>query len=199
MNADAKMLEKGAIELYRKAKADFEEGGSNTLYLALGMLRWTPAGSKTAYRAPMVMLPVRLERRSAASKPKIARHEDDPVFNLTLLEMLRQDFQLTFPDLEKGLPRDGHGVDIRRVWSLVRARVRDIPGFEVVEEVVLSTFSFAKYLMWKDLADRTETLKTAPFVRHVIDTPRDVYAGGATFLEPSRIDREIDPAALMAP
>jgi very-short-patch-repair endonuclease len=199
VNADAKTLEKGSIELYRKAKADFEEGGSNTLYLALGMLRWTPAGSKTAYRAPMVMLPVRLERRSAASKPKIARHEDDPVFNLTLLEMLRQDFQLTFPELEKGLPRDGHGVDIRRVWSLVRARVRDVPGFEVVEEVVLSTFSFAKYLMWKDLADRTETLKTAPFVRHVIDTPRDVYAGGASFLEPNRIDREIDPAALLAP
>ena len=57
-------------------------------------------------------------------------------------------------------------------------------GLGVVEEVVLSTFSFAKYLMWKDLADRTETLKVSPFVRHMIDTPRDSYERGARFLDP---------------
>src|SRR5690606_10654106 len=92
-NVEARTLEKGTIELYRKAKADFEEGGSNTLFLALGMLRWTPLGeTKRSYRAPLVLLPVRLERRSAASKPYLRSHEDDPVFNPTLLQMLRQDF-----------------------------------------------------------------------------------------------------------
>lgn len=202
-NVETKVLEKGAIELYRKAKTDFEEGGSNTLFLALGMLRWSPpgtaAGSKASYRAPMVMLPVRLERASAASKPKLARHEDDPIFNLTLLQMLRKDFDIDLSDLERELPVDATGVDVRRVWEMVRARIRDVPGFEVVEDAVLSTFSFAKYLMWKDLADRTAQLKTAPFVRHVIDTPRDPYAGGAAFLDPRRIDREIDPTEIIAP
>lgn len=199
VNADARSLEKGSIELFRKAKADFEEGGSNTLFLGLGMLRWTPAGSKTAYKAPMIMLPVRLHRSSAASKPRLGRHDDEAVFNLTLLEMLRQDFQLDFPEFEKALPTDEHGIDVRRVWSIVRAKIRDIPGFEVVEEVALSTFSFAKYLMWKDLTDRTETLKAAPFVRHVIETPREVYAGGAAFIQPRQVDTTIDPATLFAP
>jgi very-short-patch-repair endonuclease len=199
-NVEPKVLEKGAIELYRKAKADFEEGGSNTLFLALGMLRWSPRGdTRRSFRAPLILLPVRLERRSAASKPYLGNHEDDPVFNLTLLQMLRQDFDIEIPGLEAELPTDEHGVNVRRVWDMVRARIRGVPGLEVVEEVVLSTFSFAKYLMWKDLADRTDALKTSPFVRHVIDTPREPYRGGATFLDPRRIDREVHPSGILAP
>lgn len=200
VQTDAKALEKGIIELYRKAKADFEEGGSNTLFLALGMLRWSPDGDKArSYRAPVLMLPVRLERSSARSKPSLVAHDDDPVINLTLLQMLRQDFQLVIPELEGELPRDDNGIDVSRVWTIVKTRVRDVPGFELVQEVVLSTFSFAKYLMWKDLADRTETLKGSPFVRHIIDTPRAPYEGGASFLDPREIDRRIHPAELIAP
>lgn len=198
-NVDPKTLEKGVIELYRKAKADLEEGGSNTLFLALGMLRWSPAGDKRVYRAPLILLPVKLERSSAASKPYLRKHEDDPVFNLTLLQMLRQDFQVAINGLSGELPGDDHGVDVRKIWDMVRARIRTVPGFEVVEDVVLSTFSFAKYLMWKDLSDRTETLKASPFVRHVIDTPRDAYRSGASFLDPAALDRTVAPGEIMAP
>jgi very-short-patch-repair endonuclease len=199
-NVDAKMLERGVLELFRKAKADLQEGGSNTLFLALGSLRWRPLGETArSYRAPLILLPVRLERKSAASKPFLTNHEDDAVFNLTLIEMLRQEFAINLAELAGELPTDEHGVDVRKIWSLVRARVRETPGFEVVEEVTLSTFSFAKYLMWKDLADRTEALKGSPFVRHLIESPREPYRGGASFISPREIDERIDPATLFAP
>lgn len=199
-NVDAKSLERSVIELFRKAKADVEEGGSNTLFLALGALRWRPIGETTrSYRAPLILLPVRLERRSAAAKPYLTSHDDDPVFNLTLLEMLRQDFAINMPELAGELPADESGIDVKRVWRLVRERVRDTPGFEVVEELTLSTFSFAKYLMWKDLADRADALKGSPFVRHLIECPRDPYTGGAGFLPLREIDERIDPAELFAP
>ena len=63
----------------------------------------------------------------------------------------------------------------------------------------MSTFSFAKYLMWKDLSDRTEALKKSPFVRHMIDTPRDPYGNSASFLDPTEIDQEIQPGDLFMP
>ena len=85
-NIDAKSLERGVIELFRKAKADVEEGGSNKLFLALGSLRWRPIGeTMRSYRAPLILLPVRLERRSAAAKPYLTSHDDDPEFSLTWL------------------------------------------------------------------------------------------------------------------
>ncbi|MGR4068551.1 DUF3320 domain-containing protein [Billgrantia sp. C5P2] len=199
-NVDARSLEKGAIELYRKAKADFEEGGSNTLFLALGILRWSPTGdSKRTFRAPLILLPVKIDRASAASRPYLSRHEDEPVFNLTLLQMLRQDYNIDIPGLDGELVADESGIDVRRVWDQVRAKVRDVSGFEVVEEVVLSTFSFAKYLMWKDLSDRTDALKAAPFVQHIIDHPREPYQNGASFMEPREIDKKVDPTEVLAP
>ena len=199
-NTDSRALEKGVLELFRKARSDVEEGGSNTLFLALGALRWRPTGETARhYRAPLILLPVRLERKSAASKPFLLGHDDETVFNLTLIEMLRQEFDVNLSDLAGALPSDDHGVDVKQVWSVVRARVREVPGFEVVEEVTLSTFSFAKYLMWKDLADRTDALKGNAFVRHLIETPREAYQGGARFIAPREIDERIDPAALFAP
>jgi very-short-patch-repair endonuclease len=199
-NVAPKELEKGVLELYRKAKADFEEGGSNTLFLALGMLRWAvPEDSKRSYRAPLILLPVKLERRSAASKPYLMAHEDEPVFNLTLLQMLRQDFDIEIPGLEGELPSDDSGINVRQIWETVRTRVREVPGFEVVDDIVLSTFSFAKYLMWTDLAERTEALKESPFVRHIIDTPRESYRDGAQFSDPRGIDWKITPSEIMAP
>ena len=193
-------LDAGMIELYRKARSDLQEGGANTLYLALGILKWKPSEHEDRiYRAPLILVPVKLERRSAASRVKLVHHEDEPVFNLTLLEMLRQDFDLRLPGLEGDLPKDHSGIDVPLIWEIVRKSVRDIPGFEVVEEIVLSTFSFAKYLMWKDLADRTEDLKQSPFVRHLIEKPREPYEHSASFLRPDEIDVKINASDLFMP
>lgn len=197
---EAKDLEKGMIELYRKSRADIREGGANTLFLAIGVLRWKQSeDEQSSYRAPLLLLPVKLERKSARSQVKITLHDDEPVFNMTLLEMLRQDFEVSIPALEGELPTDASGIDVPLVWEIVRRAVKEIPGFEVREEVVLSTFSFAKYLMWKDLSDRAEILKKNDLVRHLIDTPRDSYERNTEIIEPKDIDTKIDLKNLYMP
>ena len=197
---DVNELDSGIIQLYRKARSDLEEGGANTLFLAVGMLRWKQSPQEErSYRAPLLLKPVTLERKSAASKVYLVEHDDEPVFNLTLLEFLRQDFELRIPELEGELPEDDSGVDVPLILNLVRRAVRDVPGFEVVEEVVLSTFSFAKYLMWKDLAHRTDELKESDFVKHLIEAPREPYMHSANFIRPDEIDEKIHPQDLFMP
>ncbi|MBB3348344.1 DUF3320 domain-containing protein [Sphingomonas sp. BK069] len=188
------------IELYRKARSDLEEGGANTLYLALGFLKWkkTPNEERT-YRAPLVLMPVRLERKSAMSGVVMSAHEDEPRFNLTLLELLRQDFELVIPGLEGELPKDASGVDVPAVWRAVRTAVRDMAGFEVVPDVAVGTFSFAKYLMWKDLVDRSDRLRESPVVSHLIDRTGDAFAGRGDFPRPERLDELVDPASIFTP
>lgn len=193
-------LEASLIDLYRKAKSDMAEGGANTLFLALGFLKWKkkPEDEKS-YRAPLILLPVKLERKSALSGVVMTHHEDDPRFNLTLIELLRQDFELTIPALEGPLPTDDSGIDVMAVWNIMRRAVRDIPGFEVVPDVVLGTFSFAKYLMWKDLVDRADLLKQSPVVRHLIDRDGSATRIGEAFPKPEILDDSIDPVDLFTP
>ncbi len=193
-------LDAQLTDLYRKARSDLAEGGANTLFLAVGFLCWkkSPADEKS-YRAPLILLPVQLERRSVRSGVRLKAYEEEPRFNLTLLQMLRQDFDLDIPELAGALPTDESGVDVPRIWALVRRAVRDAPGFEVVEDVVLGAFSFAKYLMWKDLSDRSEALKRNPVVRHLLETPRERYSCDQEPPRPEQLDAQVSPGELFAP
>ncbi|NWD75738.1 DUF3320 domain-containing protein [Pseudomonas gingeri] len=187
-------------ELYRGARTALQEGGSNTLFLAIGFLSWTRedrAGQK--YKAPLVLVPVTLERRSARSGFTLVLHDDEPRFNPTLIEMLRQDFELGLGSLEHELPRDDSGLDIAGIWNKVGHAIKEIPGWELNEDVVLSMFSFAKYLMWKDLAENAEHLRQSPVVQHLLDTPRDSFVSDTPFPEAASLDSDYSPTDVFCP
>ncbi len=187
-----------AVEIYRKAQTALQEGGANTLYLAVGFLLWK-RDQKDArrLRAPLILRPVTLERRSVRSGVRMAAHDDEPRFNTTLLEMLRRDFRIEISGLDGELPADESGIDVAAIWNRVRLAVKEAPGFEVVEDVVLGHFSFAKYLMWKDLTDRTDALRDNPVVRHLMDTPREPYSTALGFIDPRQLDRDYKPSDLL--
>ncbi|MGP5018059.1 DUF4011 domain-containing protein [Vreelandella alkaliphila] len=193
-------LEKRSVDIYRRAQTSLKEGGSNTLFLAVGFLLWKPndKGSRR-YRAPLILLPVSLERKSVRSGVKMVASDDEPRFNTTLLELLKKDFAIEINGLTGALPEDESGVDVVGIWNRVRHAIKDVPGFEVVEDVVLGHFSFAKYLMWKDLMDRSEALKESPVVKHLLDTPREPYESDIRFVDAKDIDREYTPADLLTP
>lgn len=186
--------------LFRKAKSDLLEGGTNTLFLAVGFLRWKKSPEdKRSYRAPLLLLPVKLTRRSAQSDFHLAHHEDEVRVNATLLQFLERDFGLQIPALHGELPADQAGLDLPQIFQIVRGAVRDAHGFEVVEDIALSTFSFAKYLMWKDLVDRTDQLCNNRLVRHLIENPeRPFVQGDGGFPQPRDIDRRA-PADFLTP
>lgn len=200
-NQGKKRLEGSTLELLRKAKGDLEEGGANTLFLAMGMLRWKDnPDDKRSYRAPLILFPVRLSRKSARAPIRLGQLPDeDPVFNPTLLEFLRQWHEIGLPGLAEELPQDDHGVDVAQVWDRVRHAIAEHAGFEVVEELVLASFSFAKHLMWKDLRDRVDTLKSSPFVRHMIDSPGERYRQETSFIESREVDDKVDPREVFTP
>ncbi|MGM0826565.1 MAG: DUF4011 domain-containing protein, partial [Pseudomonadota bacterium] len=193
-------LDKRSVEIYRKAQTSLKEGGSNTLFMAVGFLLWKPSDKgNRRYRAPLILLPVALERKSVRSGVKMVASDDEPRFNTTLLELLKKDFGIEIKGLTGTLPEDESGVDVSGIWNRVRHAIKDVPGFEVVEDVVLGHFSFAKYLMWKDLMDRSVALKESPVVKHLLDTPREPYESDIRFVDARDIDREYTPADLLTP
>ncbi|WP_102324115.1 DUF3320 domain-containing protein [Komagataeibacter saccharivorans] len=169
-----KGLQSTLTELYRRAKAAEQEGGTNILYLTIGALAWTRDTSATAaetkWLAPLILVPVILERRSIRSGFELRAHADEGRINLTLLEMLRNDYNLHFRELEgDSLPEDEAGLDVGRIIDIFRAGLRKVPGWEVQDVVTLTTLSFAKFLMWKDLQDRRESLRINEVARRLLD------------------------------
>ncbi len=193
-------LKARAVTVYRAARSSLLEGGSNTLFLALGFLLWNRnTRDRRRYRAPLVLVPVTMRRTSVRSAFRIAAHDDEPRFNPTLVEMLRRDFGVDLAAVSGKLMSAADGGDVERVLRDARIALKDVPGFTVVDEVVLGNFSFAKYLMWKDLADRADSLRRNAVVRHLIDCPGEPFPSAVQFVEPQDVDREHAPSDLLAP
>ena len=199
VNVPESKLSNQLVALFRKTKTILEEGGANTLYLAVGFLNWRKKEKPDKiYHAPLILLPVQLDRASVSSGVKLFAHEDEPRFNTTLLQMLKQDFEISIPSLEGELPTDDSGLDVPEIWNRVRRAVKEVDGFEVVEEVVLGHFSFNKYLMWKDLIDRTDSLMEHPLVAYLIDRDAPAPEGGG-FIDPTQLDELYKPEDFFAP
>ncbi len=142
-------LQSKLLSIYRDAREIEEEQGVNVLFLALGFLLWYESESSEIKRyAPLVLLPVDLQRDSSRGQFKLVHRDQDMEANLSLRAMLAEDFQLTLPDLPDGsdwLPTDYHRL-VREAVSL-KSRWQVLP-----DTIELRFFSFAKFLMWNDLS-----------------------------------------------
>ncbi len=158
-----------AKALYRTARLSLEENGANTLYLALGMLRWYESRRSQRPRyAPIILLPVEMVRRSAERGYVIRLRDDEPQMNITLLEKLKQDHAIQVQGVDP-LPMTDKGIDIRRVLTILRQAVMDQPRWDVLETADIGVFSFSQFVMWNDIRFRTDDLMRNKVVRSLID------------------------------
>ena len=166
---DEDRLRKSLTHLYRSAKTSMEENGANTLYLALGLLKWyeTPTSQKPRF-APILLMPVEIVRKSAASGYVIRSRDEDTMLNITLLELLRQMFDITIGGLDP-LPKDHSGIDTSLVFNTIRRKIMEQRNWDVVEQAVLGNFSFSKFIMWNDIHNNSDILCESPIVSSLMN------------------------------
>lgn len=164
-----KEMEKNCLGLYRKARTSLEENGANTLYLALGFLRWYEKTDVDPPRyAPVIMIPVDLKRSSGFKGFTIVVRDEETQINITLLEMLRDRFHIQINNLDP-LPTDEGGVDLLKIFTVIRKAVIDQKGWDIVENAVLGIFSFSQFVMWNDLRNNLDQLRKNAIVSSLLD------------------------------
>ena len=188
-------------EIFRSARNAIEENGSNTLFAAIGFLEWRETEqSDRTFRAPLLLVPVELKRKSVVEGFSLRRMDEETLLNITLMEKLRLDFQMEIPHLEPlPLRTDQSGVDVELILRIFREKVRDVRGWEVKDEIWLGQFSFTKFLLWKDLSDRLEDLSRNRVVNHLINQPGMPYPNPAEDIRPERLDSELHPRDTFCP
>lgn len=152
---------------YRESRNSLEENGANTLFLALGILRWfeTEKSQQPRY-APILLLPVDIIRRS--NNDYIIRSRDEDItFNTTLAEMLKQNFHVSIPGIDP-LPEDDHGCDVLKVLTIVRSCIMRIHRWDVLEESMLGLFSFSKFVMWNDVHSNIDLMRDNPVIKALL-------------------------------
>ena len=154
--------------LYRTSRLSIEENGANTLYLAVGLLKWFETASSTRPRfAPIILIPIEIIRRSASLGYIIRTRDEDTVINITLLELLRQDYGITIGGLES-LTVDGRSVNVNLIFNVIRRAIMARPGWDVEEQAIIGNFSFNKFIMWNDIHNNADKLSRNKIVSSLI-------------------------------
>ena len=164
---DSKTLSKTLTALYRSSRLSLEESGANTLYVALGFLKWFEQGKSSPHFAPIVLYPVRLERRSANKGYYMVGRGEDPLLNETLFELLKQNYDIEIPDVAGALHNET-GLDIKYILAAVRKAVMEQEKWDVIEESTIGIFEFSRFVIWNDLRTNREKMAENPLISSLI-------------------------------
>lgn len=183
--------------IYRTTRISLEENGANSLFLALGMLKWYETSKSEQPRyAPILLLPVDIVRKSG-SNYIIRKRDEDIILNITLVELLKQNFKINL-DVLQVLPKDESGVDVKLIFTIIRRAIMAQKKWNVVEESMLGLFSFNKFVMWNDIHSNADKLQENVIVASLIDNcdRQDIDTEG---VDARSIDKESTPKDFAIP
>ena len=155
-------------KMYRSAKTSLEENGASTLFLVLGLLRWSDTKKSDAMRyAPIILVPIDIIRKSASKGYTMCMRDEDAQINITLLEFLKQNYDVQINGLSP-LPTDEHGLDLPLIFAIMRKGIMNLPMWDVLEAGFIGNFSFSQFVMWNDIHSHGEMLERNKIVRSLI-------------------------------
>ena len=196
-------LQKRLLTIFYDAATAIEEQGINILYLALGSLRWQEAErSDTDRFAPLVLIPVKLERGAAAEKFTLAWSGEELSENFSLTAKLKADFGIKlpeFPDFDSSDP-SGFPDAASQYFEDIERAISGLKKWAVLpDDMILGFFSFAKFLMYRDLDPaawpETKKLDEHPLLQGLLQ--EGFARNQADDVEPDFIDPQVPPERLV--
>jgi hypothetical protein len=195
-------LFKRATKAYRDAKTSIEETGARSLFVAIGFLEYSVEQRKEPLRAPLVLVPVELERISRSEGFRVRPLSEDTVPNAALVESLRTAQGLDIglgTGLASALVEDEHGLDIRAILTRVRQAVKDVPGARVLPIAKLGIYSFKKLPLVEEMRSRGNALGNHAIVGTLLDRAVTPQFRNAPLVAPGAVDDEAPFAAMRLP
>jgi very-short-patch-repair endonuclease len=183
-------LDSALRRLYRDSNQMFNDTGLWTLQLGVAFLKWREPGAEGFNQAPLLLVPVRLDRLGPGLFRLVTEQSEDAAPNPALAVKMGQ-LGLDWPD------PDGMK-DLPGTLAAVRAAVAGHRDWEVTEDVVLATFRSHKEAMYRDLLDHEDQILAHPLVQAIGLGEAARLPDDALYFDPLDADRidELQPPEL---
>jgi len=150
-----KELNARLYRLYLNARTALQEQGVNTLYLAMGFLRWFESDDdEDGLTSPLLLAPVRLQRESVDAPWEMRLIDEDVARNFAIAQLLKTDFRITLPALDES-PDAAACLDY---LDTIEVECSRHSRWELLRRSALGLFSFQKMAMWEDLGKNRQTI-----------------------------------------
>lgn len=144
-----------AREIRLRAKANEEERGLQTLFVALGFAKWPAPDGGRPVMAPVLLLPVELKEANRPGLEPLLSRAGDLQPNRVLLAYVKDQYRIEIDD-EALTDEGGEAVQLTP-WTIGHA-LREIPDLEIELSCALGNFDFQKMAMVNDLEEQGELI-----------------------------------------
>jgi hypothetical protein len=155
----ARELSNRLRSLERRASSEWIDKGVRILYLGVGLLEWSDSDGQQLF-APLLLVPVRLYRNSPREPYRLTSTDDDWVVNPALAVKLNMEFGIELPELDDEM-------SVPKLLAEVQQAVSSQHTWKVSARAVLSTFSFQKNAMYKDLKENEARILEHPLIQAI--------------------------------
>lgn len=140
-------LQQRLFNINNRAEALIEDAGYNALHLAIGFLEWSePDSSGDANRAPLVLVPVSIDRDGAQAAFEVSWTGAEVTGNRSL-ELKLSDLGFSLPEFD----RPESKADVKAYLRAVEAEADAIDDWQVLPDIHLGFFDYTKFVMYEDL------------------------------------------------
>jgi very-short-patch-repair endonuclease len=168
---DLEATENTLYNLRLKQRRFLRERGIDSLFLALGTLRWYDTDSSSSeLRTPLFLVSVSLEEEANRNPDRhdytIKSTDSELQINPALRKMLLSERGLALP------PDDALDLEtLDEAFAFVEEVISGQSRWEIAPEVILGIFDFSKFGLYADLEENREQIKENPIVKAINGDP----------------------------
>lgn len=182
-------LNKTLNKISTTAKSTNDDLGYNVLFLALGSVIWYEAdNSDEKMEAPVILVPVEIKRKSVGQPYTIKYNEDSVILNPALTLKLKRDFGINLEDIVF----DEDGINPVEVFAKVQEKIKDKSRWKLLNNIYIGLFSFAKFVMYKDLDEYQGLIKSSKLVETICGLNNEKQVSTDSICPLSELDKEFN-------
>ena len=185
--------------LRRRVLTLYHDAGIWTLFLAFGLLRWTPGrripGRKKTeiWESPLFLVPVTLDQGAPGEPFLLGPYEDgETQLNPALLIYLQEIEKLSLPEI------DLDTTAIKEAFEKIAETVKE-RGWKLEPVCWLNVFSFYKMAIYRDLTQNSERILTHPVIKAMLGADQVDLKVHTDIDKRSLDDRPCDEIATVLP
>jgi superfamily I DNA and/or RNA helicase/very-short-patch-repair endonuclease len=184
-----KQLNRTLRNIMYRSRLVREEQGYNALYMGFGTLKWQEGIDSDFYEAPLVLVPVTINRDSSIDRFRIELYDDDIVLNPTLRDKLSSDFLIELGEIDEEMDDES----VEEYWSQINQKVKKLTGWEVLPKVIIGIFNFQTLQLIKDLDSNIVHYQNHPIIRMLCGIASELPSDNYDIINKEELDDKVNP------
>ncbi len=183
-------LNKTLGKISTTARSTNDDLGYNVLFLALGSVIWYEKdNSNEPMEAPVLLVPVEIKRKSIGQPYTIKYNEDSVILNPALTLKLKRDFGINLEDINL----DEEELNPIDIFVKIQNKISNKSKWKLLNNIYIGLFSFAKFVMYKDLEEYQDIIKKNSFVETICGLNNEKQISTEDICPISELDNIVHP------